>query len=37
LKKVPWDKLVDGVTRIIEATVGWFNRLGIFSHSEASQ
>ena len=37
LRRVPWDKLVDGVTRMINAAVAWFNRLGIFSHSEASQ
>jgi hypothetical protein len=37
LKKIPWDKLVDGVTRMIGAAVSWFNRLGVFHQSEASQ
>jgi len=37
LKKIPWDKLVDGATRIITAAVAWFNRLGAFKHSEATQ
>jgi len=37
LKKIPWDNLGDGVTRMIGAAVAYFNRLGIFAHSEASQ
>lgn len=37
LRTTPWDKLADGVTRTIAAAVAWFNRLGIFKHSEVTQ
>lgn len=34
LKKVPWDKLLAGVTNMVAVAVNWFNSLGVFKKSE---